>query len=160
MPRPRFAVGCADTSVPDDLAAETMIAELPLPLADDATLPFWEACRRHELVMQRCARCDKPRFPPRPMCPDCQSFEHEWRAVSGRGTIFSFVVAHTPVLPAFQARVPFPILLVELDEDPGLRIIGNLVGDARAPLGIGARVEVVFEDVAPDVTLPQWKLVQ
>ena len=141
-----------------------MIEERPLPLPDDATLPFWEACRRRELVMQRCAGCKKLRFPPRPMCPECQSFEHEWSPMSGRGTIYSFVVAHAPVLPAFQARVPFPILLVELEEEPGLRIIGNLVGDlagdVRAKLRIGARVEVVFEDVAEDVTLPQWKIVE
>jgi uncharacterized OB-fold protein len=96
------------------------------------------------------------RFPPRPMCPRCQSFECEWTKVSGRGTIYSFVIAHAPVLPAFQPRLPMPIVLVELAEDPTLRMIGNIVGDARPT--IGAKVEVAFEEVAPDVTLPQWKL--
>src|SRR5262249_10295013 len=102
--------------------------------------------------------CRALRFPPRPMCPRCQSFDSEWAPVSGRGTIHSFVIAHAPVLPAFQARVPMPILLVELDEDPQLRMIGNLVGDQNTLLSIGARVEVVFEDVAPDVALPQWRI--
>lgn len=138
---------------------DQMIAERPLPLPDDATAPFWEACHRHEFVMQRCAACKRLRFPPRPMCPHCQSFDCEWSPVSGRGTVFSFVVAHAPVLPAFQSRVPFPVLLVELDEDPGLRMIGNLLGGPSEALRIGARVEVAFEQIAPDVTLPQWKLV-
>jgi uncharacterized OB-fold protein len=133
-----------------------MLEERPLPLPDDASAPFWEACRRRELAMQRCSGCGKMRFPPRPMCPGCQSFEATWVRVSGRGTIYSFVVAHPPVLPAFQPKVPMPILLVELEEDAGLRIVGNFVGEG-APR-IGARVEVDFEDVASDVTLPIWRL--
>lgn len=137
-----------------------MIEALPLPLLDDATTPFWEACRRREFTLQRCTGCQHLRFPPRPMCPRCQSFEHEWIAACGRGTIFSFVIAHAPVLPAFQSRVPFPVLLVQLDEDAQLRMVGNLVGEGGDRLRIGARVEVVFQDVAPDVTLPQWKIVE
>jgi uncharacterized OB-fold protein len=128
--------------------------ERPLPFPDDASSPFWEACRRRELVIQRCVGCKTLRFPPRPMCPRCQSMECAWLAASGRGTIYSFVVAHAPVLPAFQARLPMTIVLVELDEDPQLRMVGNVVGEPR----IGARVEVVFEDVAPEVTLPQWRV--
>jgi len=98
------------------------------------------------------------RFPPRPMCPRCQSFESEHVRVSGRGTVFSYVIAHPPLLAAFMDRAPLPIVLVELDEDPQLRLVGNLDGDVSA-LRIGARVEVVFEAAAPDVTLPQWRLV-
>ena len=135
-----------------------MIEGRPLPLPDDASAPFWEACKKHELRIQRCRSCTRLRSPPRPMCPHGQTFESEWAAASGRGTIYSFVVAHAPVLPAFQARVPFPIVLVELDDDPSLRMLGNLV-DGGGGLRIGARVEVVFEDVAGDVSLPQWRIV-
>jgi uncharacterized OB-fold protein len=80
-----------------------------------------------------------------------------WERVSGRGTIYSFVVAHPPLLPAFQGRAPMPIVLVELAEDPSLRIVGNVTGDL-ASLRIGAKVAVAFEDVASDVTLPIWTL--
>jgi uncharacterized OB-fold protein len=135
-----------------------MIADRPLPALDDASTPFWESCRRHELSMQVCAKCKTMRFPPRPMCPECQAFECEWVKATGKGTIYSFVVAHAPVLPAFQARVPFPIVLVELDDGKALRMVGNVLGDTSG-LRIGARVEVVFEDVAEDVALPQWKIV-
>ena len=134
-----------------------MLEERPLPLPDDASAPFWEACRRRELTMQRCAGCGALRFPPRPMCPECQSFECTWERMSGRGTVYSFVIAHPPLLPAFQPRAPMPIVLVELEEDPRLRIVGNIAGSAEG-LRIGARVAVAFEDVASDVTLPAWTL--
>lgn len=132
----------------------------PLPQPDDATAPYWEAARRGELRMQRCADCQTLRFPPRPMCPECQSFASEWIAMSGRGRVYSWVVCHPPVLPAFQERAPYAVVLVELDEDPRLRVLGNLLdgeGDAAGvEIEIGLPVRVVFESVTEDVTLPQW----
>ena len=141
-------------------------AARPLPLADDASGPFWEACTRHELVVQTCGECGAVRFPPRPMCPRCRSLRCQWRPLSGRGSVYSWVICYGPVLPAFRERVPFPVVLVELAEDPALRMLGNLVelragalGDvAPEVLRVGLPVEVCFEDVAPDVVLPQWRL--
>ena len=132
-------------------------AQRPLPLADDASAPYWEAARRRELVVQHCASCDAPRFPPRPMCPHCRSLDCAWRKVSGRGTVYSFVVAHAPVLAAFQERLPLVIALVELAEDQNLRIVGNLLDVPPSEVRIGLPVEVTFEDAAPDVTLPHWR---
>ena len=129
----------------------------PVPLPDDATSPYWEAARRHELVVQRCGECGARRFPPRPLCPHCRSFGSEWEPVSGRGTVYSFVVCHAPVLPAFESRLPLVIVLVELACDPGLRIVGNLLECAPADVAIGLPVQVVFEDVDPETTLPQWR---
>ena len=108
----------------------------PLPLPDDDSAPYWEAAARGELRMQRCSACRGWRFPPRSRCARCQSDAVEWERVSGRGTVYSFVVAHAPVLPAFAARVPFAIVLVELDEDPQLRVVGNLL-DVPARRGAG-----------------------
>ncbi len=132
-------------------------AERPLPLLDDDSAPYWEAAARGELRMQRCSACRAWRFPPRPRCPRCQSDANSWERVSGRGTIYSFVVAHAPVLPAFATRVPFAIALVELEEDPQLRLVGNLLDVAVEDVQIGMRVVVDFETVADGVTLPQWR---
>ncbi len=129
----------------------------PLPQPDDASRPYWEAAKRRELVVQRCGACRRLRFPPQPMCDACRSLAVEWAPMSGRGTIFSFVVAHPPVLPAFQERAPFAIVLVELDEDPRLRIVGNLLQVPPAAARIGLPVEVAFEDVSDAITLPQWR---
>jgi uncharacterized OB-fold protein len=132
--------------------------ERPLPLPDEDTAPFWEGCRRHQLLMQRCAQCGAFRFHPRRMCPRCRSLESEWVPVSGRGTIASRVIVYPPVLPAFQDLVPFAVALVELEEDPVLRLVGNVLDAPPDAVRIGRTVEVAFEDVSPEISLPQWRL--
>jgi uncharacterized OB-fold protein len=129
----------------------------PLPLLDDASAPHWEAAARGELRIQRCEPCGHWRFPPRPLCPRCRSDGVEWRAVSGRGTVYSFVVVHGPVLPAFAERVPFAVVLVELEEDPQLRLVGNLLDVPPERVRIGMPVTVDFEAVGEGVVLPQWR---
>jgi uncharacterized OB-fold protein len=129
----------------------------PLPAPDEVTRPFWEACRRGELRMQRCAGCGRMRFTPRPMCPACRSMECEWVLVSGRGTVFSRVVCHPPLLPAFQPLAPYVVALVELAEDPRLRLVGNVQGCAPEHVHIGMPVRVVFEAISDEIHLPQWR---
>lgn len=131
--------------------------ERPLPEPDADSAPFWEACGRHELRVQRCGDCGFRRHPPRPRCPDCGSFAVEWEQLSGRGEVYSWVVAHPPVLPAFQERVPFAVVLVALAEDPRLRLLGNLQGCEPGNVRIGLPVEVSFEELGDGVTLPQWR---
>ena len=130
----------------------------PLPLPDQDTRPFWDGCRRRELRMQRCASCGAFRFTPRPLCPGCRSAECEWERVSGRGTIASRVVVHPPVLPGFAERVPLAVVLVELEEDPKLRLVGNVLDATPDEVRIGRAVEVAFEELTPEITLPQWRL--
>jgi hypothetical protein len=131
--------------------------ERPLPtLEDPVTRPFWEGCRRRELTLQRCRGCGRLRFYPAPFCPHCHAGEAEWVRLSGRGTVASFVIVHAPVLPAFAARVPFAVALVELEEDPRIRLLGNVLEYDPGDIAIGMRVEVSWEDVG-DVTLPQWR---
>jgi hypothetical protein len=124
---------------------------------------FWAGTARHELLVQRCGACDAPRFPPRPMCPRCRSIDVRWAPVSGLGTIWSFVVPHPPLLPAYSELAPYNVIIVTLDEDPTLRMVGNLlatpdggIGDVDpATIEIGAAVQVVFQ-LVDDVTLPRW----
>ena len=137
--------------------SQEMIASRPLPQPDDATAPYWEGCREGELRMQRCGRCRHLRFPPRPMCPRCQSLESDWVPLSGRGTVYSFVFCHPPLLPAFQERAPLLVVLVELEEGEDLRILGNWMDDDPESVEIGTPVEVCFEVVSDEITLPQWR---
>ena len=127
----------------------------PVPEFDDVTTPFWEAAARHELVLQTCSSCGTVRHPPRPVCPSCLSWEHEWKPASGRGVVWSWVVAHPPVLPAFADKTPFNVAVVELDE--GVRMVGNLLDVANEEIHEGMAVEVAWEDVEDGVTLPQWR---
>jgi uncharacterized OB-fold protein len=135
-----------------------------LPAPDDDSSPFWEGCARGELLVQACDACGRRRIPPRPMCPNCRSFDVRWDPVSGRGTIWSFVVAHPPLLPAYAAVAPYNVIVVALDEDPTLRMVGNLVTAADAPLDsiepatieIGERVQVVFAPIVDEIAMPRW----
>jgi hypothetical protein len=151
-------------AAPSASAAEGFL----LPLGDEESDGFWEGTAAGELRMQVCSACGALRFPPRVMCPECQSTERSWQVVSGRGTIWSFVVLHPPLLPAYAPFAPFPVICVTLEENPCLRLVGNLVvgpgGDINGvdPAGIviGEPVRVVFTArPRPDGTLvhlPQW----
>jgi uncharacterized OB-fold protein len=143
-----------------------MATGLLLPdLESEDGAEFWAACARHELVLQHCGACGAPRFPPRPMCPRCRSLEVRWKPVSGFGAIWSFVVPHPPLLPAYADLAPYNVIVVALDEDPTLRMVGNLLASPDggidevdpATIEIGAAVRVVFQQVE-DVALPRWVL--
>ena len=144
----------------------TAMDQMLAPVVDEYSQPFWEGVAAGQLRMQACGSCGRLRFPPRPMCPYCHSTDVTWEAMSGRGTIYSFVVAHPPLLPAYADVAPYNVVLVSLDEDPTLRLVGNLVTDADAPINsvdpttlqIGSAVRVVFAQVGDDVVLPRWVL--
>jgi uncharacterized OB-fold protein len=132
------------------------------PVTDTDGAPFWGSARRGELRVQSCTDCGELRFPPRPCCPHCQSFESEWHAVSGHGRVWSYVVPHPPLLPDYAEQAPYNVIVVELTDAPSIRLVGNLVAEAGARLDsvpperirIGAKVQVVFTGDG----LPQWVL--
>ncbi len=144
-----------------------MIEGLILPDVDHPeAAPFWEGCTQGELRVQACASCGRRRMPPRPMCPRCNSFDERWDVMSGRAHVWSVVIPHPPLLPAYGEQAPYNVVVVELDDDPSIRFVGNVVAAAGERLDsidpheveIGAAVEVVFGHVADDVWLPQWVL--
>jgi uncharacterized OB-fold protein len=132
--------------------------EMPRPAITDDTRPFWDACRRHEVVIQRCARCATFRHPPAPVCWKCRSFAHEWVAASGRGVVYSHAVVHRAFLPELAAHVPYTVVVVALDDAPGVRLVSNLVDAAPGEARVGLPVEVVFDDVAADTTVPRFRV--
>jgi len=141
-----------------------MEASWVLPDIEEPTAKeFWAGCARGELLVQTCDSCGARRMPPRPMCPVCRSTAVRWEKTSGRGRVWSFIVAHPPLLPAFAAEAPYNAILVELEEDPSIRFVGNLVTGTDGPIGeidpatltIGEPVRVVFHRIE-DVALPRW----
>ena len=135
-----------------------------LPDTDnELTGPFWAGCARGELLVQACGSCGTWRMPPRPMCARCQSTAVEWVATSGRGRVWSYIVPHPPLLPAFSEVAPYNAIVVELEENPAIRFVGNLVASAggdineidAATIVIGEPVSVVFHQI-DDVFLPRW----
>lgn len=128
----------------------------PLPLPDPDSAAFWQGCRDHKLLVQRCAACGQFRYPPRPHCPYCRARRVEWVQARGTGSVFSWIVVTHPVpREVFAGEVPYVVALIELDE--GVRLASNLVGCATSDVSAGMRVKVCFDDVTPDTTLPKFR---
>jgi uncharacterized OB-fold protein len=143
-------------------SATYLPAGLPVPAAanDGLDTEYWEAAKRHELVVQRCKACQGFQWGPEWLCYHCHSFDLGWHKVSGKGTIYSWERIWHPVHPALKDACPYVVVLVELADAGNVRMVGNLLGDGQQQVNIGAEVEAVFEDHPEDgVTLVQWRVV-
>ena len=127
-----------------------------LPAPDVETEPFWAAAKNHQLVFQQCTSCETFRHPPRKPCGNCVSEEFEWVQVSGNGTLETHIEVVQPVLPQWREATPYNIVNVEIDDAPGVVIMGNVVGVDDSELKVGMKVKVVFDDVTDEVTIPRW----
>jgi hypothetical protein len=127
----------------------------PVPQFDEESRPFWEALKRHELYIQKCGECGDRRYHPRAICPSCLSDKTEWVRCGGRGKIYTFTTTYQNPAPGFRESLPYVISYVELDE--GLKILTNIVDCKPEEVKIGMPVEVVFDDVTPEVTLAMFR---
>ena len=126
-----------------------------LLLADDDTRPFWEGCREHRLLFQKCQGCGHVRWPPSIACPVCYSGNTELISSAGRGKVYTFAVFHKAVAPTFEGRVPYVAAVVELTEGP--RILTNVVGCDPSEISCDMAVEIVWEDATDTVCLPKFR---
>jgi len=137
-------------------ASDTKVmAKRPLPGISDDTRFFWDGCAEGRLLIQRCTACSTLRHPPAPVCIKCHSFDWDSVQASGRGSLYSFVVMHYPVVAPFEH--PNPIGLIELEE--GVRLIAGLVGVEPGQLQIGQRLQVEFQTFDEQLTLPLFRRV-
>ena len=135
--------------------AETKPYRKPLPRVDEESRGWWEALARHELYFQRCRDCGAKRLYPRALCPTCLSSATEWVRAKGRGTVYTFTVTHQNQAPGFREELPYVLAVVQLDEGP--KLMTNVVGCPPDAVEVGMPVEVVFEDVTPEITLPKFR---
>jgi len=126
----------------------------PTPEINDENRAFWEGCRQGELRVQKCSNCGHIRHLS-PACPQCLKAEHEWIAASGRGTVYSWIVVHQRYNRAFEEDLPYNVTIVELDEGP--RMVTSLVDVENQDIKAGTLVEVVFDRVTEEITLPKFK---
>jgi uncharacterized OB-fold protein len=115
--------------------------------------PFWEAARRNELVVYGCQHCGAL-YSQVTDCITCDSPRMEWIKVSGKGQVFTFCVYRQAFHPAWQEDVPYNVAYVKLDEGPLL--ITNIVGCSDDDIRIGMPVQVVFDDISDELTLPKF----
>jgi uncharacterized OB-fold protein len=128
----------------------------PLPTITDENREFWDGARRGKIRMQKCGGCGHIRYPISHVCPKCLSYDFEWNDLSGRGKVFSYVVFHQLYNKAFEKDLPYNVALVQLDEGP--RMYGNIVGVPNDDVKVGDKVEAVFDQVTPEVTIPRFRL--
>jgi uncharacterized OB-fold protein len=134
---------------------------VPLPdldLLPDYERGFWEGAQAHELRIQQCSDCKKFRHLPVPMCPYCHSLSYEWTRMSGRGKVYSHLIARHPVHRALREKeqTPYNICLIELEEQEELRIVSNILNIAPEDIYIDMPVEAIFMPTVddPNVVLP------
>jgi uncharacterized OB-fold protein len=123
--------------------------------ADHLDQAFWDGCARHELRLHTCAQCGRAFFPAT-SCPEHGWEAMAWQAASGRGVVHTYTVFHKAYLPWLEARVPYAIAVVRLDE--GAFFHTDIVDTDLAAVCVGAPVEVVYEDLTNGWTIPHFRI--
>lgn len=125
-----------------------------LPLLDDLNRPYWTGGEDGELRLWRCQACGHWIHPPSVRCPECLSKDLKVEATSGRAVLHTYTVNHQPWYPGLDP--PYVVAIVELVEQPGLRITSNIVDAGIAEVSIGMDLRVCFEQY-DDVWLPFFR---
>ena len=134
-----------------------MEEQLPQPVANGDSLPYWDAARERKLLIRKCKACNETHFMPRYLCPVCWSDQLEWIEAKGTGKVHSFSVVRRASSAAYAPRVPYVLALIELDEGP--RMMANVLGDDALSVAIDDQVKVTFEDRGDGALIPQFNRV-
>lgn len=132
-----------------------MAYEKPLPKPNADNKAFWDGCKEHQLRFQKCQNCGLVRWPPSLICPNCYSKDAKWLTVSGKGKVYSFAVYHQAFHPAFANELPYVTAIIQLAEGPYL--LSNIVGCKPEDIKCDMPVEVTWDDISPDFSLPKFK---
>ena len=132
---------------------------LPLPNITSEAKPFWDGLSEQKLLIPKCNKCNHLFMYPKAYCPNngCFSDDLSWEHVSGRGKVYSFTVVHRSADVRFQeiaSQNPYVFALIELDEGP--KLISNLINCEIDSIAIGASVQIIFEKINSDITLPKF----
>jgi len=129
----------------------------PIPEPDALTQFFWDGVAEHRLCIQRCMNCRKFIHWPRIVCRFCLSTDLSPEEVSGRAVLDTWTLPAQPFDPYFRARIPYVLAVVELEEQARLKMVTNIVDCPEEELSIDLPLQVVFREVAPNVTLPLFR---
>jgi uncharacterized protein len=127
----------------------------PLPKPNHENIGFWEAAKRHEPVCQRCSQCGTWLWQPLVQCPQCLSFDLGYEKISGLGKLFSYSIVKSTRSKIWSDVVPYVVATVTMEE--GIRMKFNLVHCDPEIVKVGMPVKMIFKDVTPDWTLPQFE---
>lgn len=133
----------------------TEIAGKNLPRPTPETQPYWDGCREHQLLLQRCGKCSRFQFYPRILCASCASTDVNWVQANGEGRVLSYTIIRRAISEAYAAEVPYTVALIQLEEGPTL--MSNVVDCDPERVTIGMPVKVVFKDWSENITLPVFR---
>lgn len=138
----------------------------PIPVPDEISKPFWDACNEGRLIIQRCTACTGRRglnvmqHPPEKACQYCGSDQHlEWHKVSGRGRIEGYIVIYDSRLASWVPEQPYNVAIIEIEENPDIRFFSNLPGTPVDEVPVGASVQVEFQETQTGQKIPEWQVV-
>ncbi len=127
----------------------------PVPVIQPWSEEFWKGTKQKKLLVQHCKDCDANIFYPRKQCPECWSTNLDWSEVGGKATVYAYSVMLDMVEPKFWEDLPYILAMVDLDE--GVRMTTRIVECRPEDVQIGMAVEVVFEDITPECSLPMFR---
>jgi len=128
----------------------------PVPVISSWAKPFWDAAKEGKLLYQRCKDCNTNVFYPRIACTNCFSDNLEWVESSGKGTVYTYTVVESNPPSAFIQDLPFVIAIIKLEEE-GVQMLSNIVDCDPHEVECDMPVEVVFEKLNDEITLPKFK---
>jgi uncharacterized OB-fold protein len=132
----------------------------PIPVPNEWTKPFWDSAKQGVLKLQRCQACRRFQHPPYPTCVTCMAIDLAFEPVSGKGAIYTYTIMYHVGDKRFASAVPYASIIVELDDAPGALMAGNLLDAQYTEAKVGRRVEVTFQPLNDDITLPQFRLAE
>ena len=130
----------------------------PVPVPNEWTKPFWDAAKQGVLALQRCQACKHFQHPPYATCVNCISTDLRFEPVAGHGAIYAYTIMYHTGDKRFAAAVPYASIIVELDDAPGALLAANLLEAPYTEAKVGRRVDVMFEKLNEEITLPQFRL--
>lgn len=133
----------------------TIAIERILPVVTEENAPYWLSAREHALKLPYCMACERAFYPVQHRCPRCLGERLEWRPVSGRARVYSWIVVHQVYDQSFADRVPYVVAVVELEEGP--RMVTNIVNVPPQDVRGGLPVRAVYEDIDDGVALVHFE---
>jgi uncharacterized OB-fold protein len=128
------------------------LKQVPAPTSSDKA--FWEAAKQHVLTAYHCKNCGTYYSQPTD-CIKCNNPQMEWGRVSGKGWLYTFGIYHQLYHPAWKGDIPYTVAWVQLDEGPIL--MTNIIGCKNEDLQVEMPVEVVFDDITEEFSLPKFR---
>ncbi|MBU3069189.1 Zn-ribbon domain-containing OB-fold protein [Aestuariicella sp. G3-2] len=127
----------------------------PLPLITPTSKVFYDGCRSGKLLYQQCLDCGQVIFFPQSICPGCLSHNIEWKQSKGKGRLFTFTITHAAAPSEFSEDTPYVLAIVEMDE--GYKMMTNIIETDFDEIKCDMEVEVVFDKVTEEITLPKFR---